>query len=153
MAAFVCDTSGLMKRYVSETGSAWVNTLLGPAAGNLIYLARITGVELVAALTRRQRGGSITPTAYASMIAQFHYDFANRFLFVNLTNALIARAIGFAETYGLRGYDAVQLAAAVRVQQRRLAAGSFCILVSADAELNAAAVAEGLAVEDPNNHP
>jgi predicted nucleic acid-binding protein len=59
-----------------------------------------------------------------------------------------------AQTHGLRGYDAVQLAAALRVNSRRLSRRtSGAILVSADLELLAAATAEGLAVEDPNTHP
>ena len=59
-----------------------------------------------------------------------------------------------AETYGLRGYDAVQLAAAVEVNASYRSAGLPPItLVSADVELNAAASAEGLTVDNPNFHP
>jgi hypothetical protein len=59
-----------------------------------------------------------------------------------------------AETYGLRGYDAVQLAAALDVNTSYHAAGLPTItLISADAELNAAATSEGLTVENPNNYP
>jgi hypothetical protein len=48
----------------------------------------------------------------------------------------------------------VQLAVAREVQGRRLALGLTGItLVSADQELNAAASAEGLPVDDPNRHP
>ena len=56
--------------------------------------------------------------------------------------------------HGLRGYDAVQLAAAIQVRDERLALGaSPPTLVSADTELNAAAMMEGLRVENPNHHP
>ena len=55
--------------------------------------------------------------------------------------------------HGLRGYDAVQLAAVLQVRDERVALGATpIILVSADTELNAAAMAEGLLVENPNNH-
>jgi hypothetical protein len=48
----------------------------------------------------------------------------------------------------------MQLAVALRTNARRLAKGASAItLVSADVTLNAAAVAEGLAVDNPNNHP
>jgi len=43
----------------------------------------------------------------------------------------------------------VQLAAALDIYQL----DPSLTLVSADADLNAAATAEGLAVEDPNTHP
>ena len=59
-----------------------------------------------------------------------------------------------AETHEFRAYDAVQLAAALELNGRWVAAGmSGIILVSADQALNAAALAEGLAVDDPNSHP
>jgi len=49
---------------------------------------------------------------------------------------------------------AVQLAAAVAINKRRLIHGLQPVtLVSADTELNRAAVAEGLLVDDPNHHP
>jgi predicted nucleic acid-binding protein len=73
---------------------------------------------------------------------------------VEVTEALIERAMGLAEAYGVRGYDAVQLAAALEVNALLVAAGlPALVLVSADAELNAAAISAGLAVEDPNSHP
>ena len=59
-----------------------------------------------------------------------------------------------AEAHGLRAYDSVQLAAALELNRLRVAAGmGGIILVSADLELNAAATASGLAVDDPNLHP
>jgi hypothetical protein len=53
----------------------------------------------------------------------------------------------------LRGYDAVQWAAAIEANARCTALGTTLTFVSADVTLNAAALAEGLAVEDPNAHP
>ena len=47
-------------------------------------------------------------------------------------------------------YDAVQLAAALELN--RISQGGI-VLVSADQDLNAAATAEGLTVENPNLHP
>jgi uncharacterized protein len=61
--------------------------------------------------------------------------------------------MGLAETHALRAYDAVQLAAAVEVNAQCAALGVALTLISADAALNAAAMAEGLTVDDPNSHP
>lgn len=58
-----------------------------------------------------------------------------------------------AEKHGLRGYDSVQLAAAVELQiVRNSLSLSGITFVCADDHLNVAAVAEGLLVENPNNH-
>jgi predicted nucleic acid-binding protein len=54
-----------------------------------------------------------------------------------------------ADSHVLRAYDAVQLAAALDIHRL----GLSLTLLSADAELNTAAIAEGLTVDDPNNHP
>jgi len=62
--------------------------------------------------------------------------------------------MAFAEQHDVRGCDSVQLAAALIIHtQRSSLALSPLIFVSADTKLNAAARAEGLAVEDPNNYP
>ena len=59
-----------------------------------------------------------------------------------------------ATKHSLRGYDAVQLAAALEANDERIANGLPTLtFVSADTELNTAAQAEGLPVENPNNHP
>ncbi|MEH2226183.1 hypothetical protein [Nostoc sp.] len=57
------------------------------------------------------------------------------------------------ETYGLRGYDAIQLAVGRVVNTICIANGLPPItFVSADNELNAAVVSEVLIIENPNNH-
>jgi hypothetical protein len=51
-------------------------------------------------------------------MAQFRQDAAQRYRLIDLTPPLVARAMTLAETHGLRGYDAVQLATAVEVHVR-----------------------------------
>jgi hypothetical protein len=59
-----------------------------------------------------------------------------------------------AETHGLRGYDAVQLAAACQINALLIMSGLPPLtFVASDHALNAAATAEGLTVDDPNTHP
>ena len=62
--------------------------------------------------------------------------------------------MGLANTHALRAYDAVQLAAALEIRRQRQKGGFGAVtLISADQALNSAAIAEGLAVDDPNSHP
>jgi hypothetical protein len=153
VAVHFFDSSAIVKRYVSEMGTGWVISVTDPAAGNRIYVARITGVEVVSAITRQARSGSLSATDAASAIAQFRHDFANQYHAVEITPALIARAVVLAETHALRGYDAVKLAAALAVNEQRLVmAMSALSVVSAGVAVNAVAAAEGLAVDDPNSH-
>ena len=117
MAAYFLDSSALVKRYAREIGTAWVIGLFKPAAGNRIYSARITFVEVVAALTRRTRGGRLRPVATAKSLARFRRAFAGKFAIVEVTPPLVEVAAGLAEKHALRGYDAVQLASAIQVKE------------------------------------
>ena len=56
---FFVDTSALGKRYIAETGSIWLRSLLNPATGNKVVIARTTAVEMIAAISRRERGGTL----------------------------------------------------------------------------------------------
>ena len=154
MGAYFIDSSGVVKRYLVEVGSAWMRSLTDPVAGNVIHLARITGVEVIAAITRRQRAGSITVPQADQLRAEFRQDLVGQYRLLELSPVLLTRAMALAELHALRGYDAVQLAAALHIQVRRLKRGLTPLtLISADAELNTAAAAEGLPVDDPNAHP
>jgi predicted nucleic acid-binding protein len=154
VTVYFVDTSALSKRYIAETGSLWVQSVLKPATGAIVYIVRITAVELISAITRRERSGTLTSPGATSARAEIRTDLAGEFQIVEVTGTLVAQAMMLAEAHGLRGYDAVQLAAALEVNDGRLALGLPSItLLSADTELNAAARAEGLVVEDPNQHP
>lgn len=154
MATCFTDSSALAKRYVVETGTSWLKALLDPSTGNVVVIARITAVEMIAALTRRERGGSLTSVDATKARSDFRLDLANEYQVTEVTEARVNQAMLLAETHGLRGYDSVQLAMAMDVNAQLIANGQPAItLISADMELNAAANAEGLAVEDPNTHP
>jgi predicted nucleic acid-binding protein len=153
MAAYFLDTSALVKRYATETGTAWVTGLIAPAVGNLILVARITGVETVAAIARKRKGNLLSPADAATALATARQEFGGLFLIVEVTAALLAAATDLAEKHALRGYDAVQFAAALEAsEERRRLNLTPLTLVTADKDLLAAGPAEGLTVDDPNNH-
>jgi predicted nucleic acid-binding protein len=154
VAAYYFDSSGAAKRYVEETGTARVLTLCDPAHGHELFLVRITAIEIVAVLFRRVRAALLAADAAARASAALRRDLTRQYQVIEVTRALLDSALEVAERHGLRGYDCVQLAGALVIQRARAAAGlSPLILVSADTELNAAAQAEGLTVEDPNDVP
>ncbi len=153
MAAYFFDTSAVVKRYASEIGSAWVQQIVSPTLKNSIYLARITEVEVASAITRRLHTGSLSSSDAVIGMKDFNHDFLHQYRVIEILPDLTRRAASLVQDYGLRAYDAVQLAAALEINAGRVAVGlSPITLVSADSALNAAAVAEGLAVDDPNAH-
>lgn len=153
MSAYFVDSSALVKRYVHEAGTAWVRRLVHASTANEIYLARITAVEVTAALARRRRGRTITSPQASSVLSRFRKHLAGRYTVLEVTPALLADAMRLANSRALRAYDAVQLAAAIQLKSQLLDAGINVVLVSSDSELNAAATAEGLTVDDPTTHP
>ena len=154
MALYLVHSSGIVKRYAVEIGSAWITALVDPDAGNEIYIAGITAVEVVSALARRALAGSISATDAAAAIAHFKHELGSKCQVVEITKTLTERAMDLAEKHALRGYDAMQLAAAVELHLLAASSGTGPVtFVAADNALNSAAAAEGLAVDDPNTHP
>ncbi len=153
MAVCFCDSSAIVKRYVAEQGTAWLTGITDPAAGNRVYVAAITGAEVVAAFARKRRGQHLSTSDAATAMTRFRHDYENEFLIVEVAAALIGSAMSLADKHSLRGYDAVQLAAAIQTQQRRNARGvSPLTFITADTDLLDAGAAEGLITDDPNLH-
>lgn len=154
MASYFCDSSGLVKRYASEVCTAWVQSITDPAAGNIIIVSRITGVEVVAAIWRKVREGTVSAADAMLMTDNFQDHFRRQYRVVEVRMDVLEEAMNLVPQHGMRGYDAVQLASSKLLHLRRQAAGlPALIFISADDTLLAAAQAEGLTTENPNNHP
>ncbi len=149
MADYFLDACAVVKRYVLETGTAWVRTLAAPATGNFIYLAHITEVEVTAAIAQRRGQPGLSVSEASAALGLFRQDVAQDCRIAEITVPLLRQAALLADVYALRGYDAVQLAAALEVRLQV----PLLILVSGDGDLNTAATAEGLPVENPNTYP
>ena len=150
MAAYFVDSSALVKRYVQEVGTAWVRGLTHYRTRNQIFLARITVVEVTSAIARRRGGRTVRSAQASSFLSRFRKHVAGRYTILEITPGLLADATTLANRHELRAYDAVQLAAVLELN--RISQGGI-VLVSADKDLNDAATAEGLTVENPNLHP
>jgi predicted nucleic acid-binding protein len=153
VAAYFFDSSALVKRYARETGTAWIIGLFRRAAGHRLYVARITGVEVTAALTRKSRGTHLTTREADRAIARLRRELGSRLRIVEITPPLLNDAMSLAEKHGLRGYDAVQLAAVLEASRERRRRGLAPLtVIASDGELLTASKAEGSATDDPNNY-
>ena len=123
MADYFFDTSALVKRHVNEMGSAWVRTLIRAKATHRIYIARITTVEVFAAITRRQYSGDLSAAQAGAILGHFRRHLAQRYRIIDLTPAIYDNAMLRARKRRLRAYDAVQLAAALELRQQHQDAG------------------------------
>ena len=153
MASYYFDTSALAKRYLKENGSSWVSDVCDDSPNNLIFVSELTEIELISAISRRVRGGSLTVVAAQIGIENFDSDRVEQYLAVEVSKSVLLAARDIVETHSLRGYDAVQLASALECNRRQILRGFAPIyFVSADTELLAAARSEGLETENPSDH-
>jgi predicted nucleic acid-binding protein len=136
------DTSALAKRYMEEPGSRTIRSVLrrGYAA-----VVRITYAELLAAVARACHLGAITAKHRSAFFARIEEDFGDLTI-VEVRPPVLRRVPELVTRYPLRGYDAVQLAAALTIQDR----GGSVRFWSADAQLVEAAEAEGLRAMVPS---
>jgi predicted nucleic acid-binding protein len=132
------DSSALAKRYVLEEGSAQVAQVLADA--DVLVVAAIAPIEIVSALTRRQRAGDISRDAYTVVRRELTADLADIDR-VPVDDALVVRAMALVETHALRTHDGLQLASALAAQPH--------VFLCADGRLLEAAASEGLKVVDP----
>jgi uncharacterized protein len=146
------DSSALVKCYIAETGSLWARSIVDDE-DNIVYVVSLARVETISALTRRFRRGDIAQAEFDVACNESQLDIATQFEVVGLTDRMIGEAVVLAQRHGLRAYDAVQLAAALDTNRVVSQVESTPLtLVSADLELNVAAAAENLQIEDPNTH-
>lgn len=131
------DTSAIIPLLIDEPGSDTARRLWDRAP-------RITAIPLVypearAALAQALRMNRLTAAQIRTAVGALD-ELYPRFDIVGIDDQLARHAGELAETHGLRGYDAVHLAAAHRVHEPDL------VVVAGDRALLAAAGAAGMTV-------
>ena len=104
-----CDTSALVKLYILEEGSTELKAQA--QAAEAVAVCRIAWAEAYAALSRRARETPEDAPRIEQVKAALALDWPH-FLILEINQALVERAGDYADTFALRGYDSVQLAAA-----------------------------------------
>ena len=133
------DTSALIKLYLEEPHSAAVIGLSESAA---MVVCRVTWAEAMAAFARRAR----ERPQEADLVENAKLCFARtwaRLAIVEVSQSLVERAGDYADTFALRAYDAVQLAAA---QELAMPLRVPLVFACFDSRLNKAARALGMQV-------
>ena len=139
-----CDTSALLKLYVEETDSDRLRFAVSKA--DTVAVCRIAWAEAFSALARRarevQEDRPVIEAAKAALMADWgHY------VVLEVSQSVVERAGDYADTFALRGYDSVQLAAAFEAGQ---IAGTTIDFACFDVRLNKAAKVLGINVLEPS---
>ena len=153
MTLYFLDSSAATKRYVVETGTAWVRELTASTSGHAVAVAQITSVEIISGLARQAREGLISALEMQKLRLLVGTHIALEYAIVEFEPSVVQRAEDLLLAHPLRAYDAVQLASTLDLRARLSATGLAApIFVSADRRLLAAAETEGLLTDDPNRH-
>ena len=104
------DASALVKRYVEEPGSAAVRSAIEQAT--VVGTVVVSLAEVLAALAKAIRVQALSEAEAEAARKAFRAEWPD-YVRVRVTEELVNRAGELAWQHGLRGYDAVQLAAAV----------------------------------------
>jgi predicted nucleic acid-binding protein len=154
VTTYYVDSSALVKRYVTEIGSGWVQTVCDPVAGHVIALAHVGLVEIAAALAMKTRQGVLPTSVRDGLLRDLQRDGRDQYWLIDVDQEMVVHAIELTRRHKLRGYDALHLACALFLQEALFRHNlPTPVLLSADQELSAAAQAEGLMTDDPNAHP
>jgi uncharacterized protein len=132
------DASALVKRYVAERGSR--ETLEFTARAEVVATSLVSRAEVAAALAKAVRVKLLDEDEARKAQRAFAEQWSD-IARIPITEALVARAETLAWDYGLRGYDAVQLASAVLFQE---SLGAVIRLATFDKQLWDAAGRAGL---------
>ena len=133
-----CDTSALLKLYIEEAHSPSVRERV--AIADQVAVCRIAWAEAFAALARRAREVPADRPPIEAAKRALAADWGC-LLVLEVTQAVVERAGDYADTFALRGYDSMQLAAAFETARISGAPTAFACF---DARLNKAAEILGL---------
>jgi uncharacterized protein len=152
--AYFLDTSALVKRYIAEIGTPWIQTITNPVSQNILLISRLTCVEISSTIARRKREATLTPEQAEQLKLIFRDHCNTQYQIVELNLHMTDLASTLCDRQSLRAYDAVQLSSALTVQPiiQQQPNTTFTFL-SADNKLIHAAQLENLTADNPNQHP
>jgi len=107
------DATAIVKRYIREAGSTRVRRLLRQGD---VAISRLSEIEVASALARLARAQAVTSTQRDRALQALVADLA-AWTIVEISPDVAARARRLLVTYTLRVGDAIQLAAALALQE------------------------------------
>ena len=153
MRIYYFDASAFAKHYLQEPGSRWVNELLGRTVQDRFVSTELIGVEVICAIARAEREKRIGLALRNSLAGRAIEETRSVLQLSETSRQILGLASQLALRHALRAYDAIHLATTLRILSETLMLGLPApIFVSADGNLLLAARAEGLVVENPNEH-
>ena len=143
--------SGLVKRYIIETGSETVDAIFAEAVGTTMCITAWGYLETYAIIQRRYHHGAYDRSVLTDAVTALQSDviLSGDFGLISIGDSAIFVASGLIDAHHVNSADAAILSAYLRFQSQLPPARSSCLLVAADKRLVRAASTEGLQTLNP----
>jgi len=117
---FYLDSSALVKRYTVEAGTGWVRSLCAQP-DHIIAVALIGMVEVTAAVAGKLRSGRLDQATADVILDSLKADAVDQYSLLGVDQYAVNEAMELVLRRRLRGYDAVHLASALRLNRSLVA--------------------------------
>lgn len=149
MPLYYLDTSALLKRYRTETGTDVLDAIFSARTQNEFFItSHFTSVEVESVAARALKGRLLSKKAQRVLLSLFAADLEHLLIVLPVSTALLSEAAEAARHYSLRAGDALHLASALRAKQ---ASAAELVFVASDKELVEASGTAGFSVLDPED--
>ena len=108
---FLMDASSLAKRYVPESGSLLVDTILDNVPGRRVSLLMIGGGEVVSVLVRKKNSRKMSAAEFAQALVDLEMEIIRPRAIKKLaaTNRLVLSSFPFIVKHSINSADAIAL--------------------------------------------
>ena len=153
MAVFYLDTSALVKRYRTEEGTEFIDTLFRKIEKSEDRLATsfFSALEFISALRRLLKGEQITQEAFFDSTARFVADLEKYFIISSVDDTVVSRSLSLIIKHAIKTADAIQLSSVLHLKEVSAESREELLFVVDDEELSHAAQDEVLTVLNPRD--
>jgi predicted nucleic acid-binding protein len=142
------DTSAIAKRYITESGTAYIRHLVIQTPRQALILSELSLIEISSIFSRLHREGKLSSADWRAIQSDFLWHGRTAYSFLTLNRPVINRARQLVATYPLKSLDALQLATALYARQ--VLGLPQLIFLSGDTKLLKVAQAEGFTAINPS---
>ncbi len=149
MIYYYLDSSAIVKRYIREQGSQFIADIITKPDCHFSTVS-ISKTEVISALSKRYREKELSDDDYGAVLDRVLLDFDDEYSIIPASQELVSLSARLAQVYPLKGYDCIQLSAAISLKTRLKDFNVRTVLISSDSQVCNAAADEGFEVIDPN---
>ena len=152
MIVLYIETSALVKRYVPEQGSGFIDLLVDHKDPRILLgVTALTTLEVHSVLIRLRKGGALTENGFHYIGERFRQDHVHLATLLPITEGLVARAIALLPQAPLKSLDALHFAAIRDLASAIRSQGETFAVVCSDRDLLDACRRDHIPVLDPQD--